>query len=105
MSPVNDLAARLRGAAEVAARAAGEVVLAAAKEKAAVDTGELRDSGRVDASGSAATVTFDAEHAVAVHENYRGVSSSPKFLERALLEERAKVEQAVADAVREALGG
>lgn len=105
MSPVNDLAARLRGAAEAAARAAGEVVLEAAKETVAVATGELRDSGSVKASGTTATISFDAEHAVAVHENYRGVSSSPKFLERALLEEKVKVQQALADEVRKALGG
>lgn len=105
MSPVNDLAARMQGAAETAARAAGEHVLDVAKANVAVDTGELRDSGTVKASGNEATVSFDAEHATSVHENHRGVSNSPKFLERALVEEKAKVQRVVADEVRKALGG
>lgn len=105
MSPVNDLAAALRGAAEAAARAAGEHVLDVAKANVAVDTGELKDSGTVKASGNQATISFDAEHATSVHENHRGVSTSPKFLERAMVEEKSKVQRIVADEVRKALGG
>ena len=105
MSPVNDLAARLRAATEAAARVAGEHVLDAAQAKITVDTGELRDSGSVEVSGATATVSFDADHATSVHENHRGVSTSPKFLEKALVEEKARVQRIVADEVRKVLGG
>lgn len=47
--------------------AGAEAVLRAATERVPVDTGVLRDSGRVEVDGSVATVAYDAEYAASVH--------------------------------------
>lgn len=60
-----------------------ERVLQAAKEECPVRTGELRNSGHIEMSGTAANVIFDAPHAVFVHYGTSRMPANP-FLSRAV---------------------
>jgi hypothetical protein len=85
---------------------AAKETLARAKERAPVDTGRLRRSGRVVADDLSATIKFTAPHAFLVHERLdfqHPKGGQAKFLESAALE--VDVGQIVAAAVRAQLGG
>jgi hypothetical protein len=51
-----------------------------------VDTGKLRDSGRVETDGSTGSITYDADYAIYVHEDMskRHPDGQAKFLETAI---------------------
>lgn len=82
-------------------------LLEAANQRAPVDTGELRGSGRVETDGLQGTVVYEAPHAVAVHENLevRHNDGQAKFLEAALVEDQRELLKRVAASTKKALGG
>lgn len=102
-----DLAALLRQGVEDGVREAADHIIDVAKENTPVDTGELRDSAEVEASGSSATMSFEAPYALYVHENMRDqhATGGAKFLEKAMASERGKALEIVTGAVRKAWGG
>ena len=102
---MKDLGALLRAGVEEGLAEAMDHVLEVAQGNVTVDTGELRDSGYAEVSGTTGTVGFTAPHATSVHENHRGVSTSPKFLETALASERRSILRTVSEKVRDAMGG
>lgn len=89
-----------QGAEEAAQR-----LLQASNQRVPVDSGELRDSGRVTVEGLEASVGYGAPHAVAVHENLEAHhdQGQAKFLEAALLEEQRALLEAIAASIKLAL--
>ncbi len=78
---------------------AAEQILDTANEYVPYDTGELKRSGRVvkENNGLEVGVTYDAEHAVPVHEtpaNYQG-GKRHKFLERAVQDHQQEILEAL----------
>src|SRR5689334_11311522 len=82
----------LRAKSRAAVEAEAERILAEAKNRVPVDTGELRDSGRVEMDDDRpgepirARIVFDAEHAGIVHEDLEAdhLTGQAKFLESAM---------------------
>lgn len=67
-------------------------LLVAAQSNCPVDTGELVASGHVVMGAEGPEVVFNAPHAAAVHERFDLVhpNGGPKYLERAILDNREK---------------
>ncbi len=102
-------------AAHRAAVKAAEILLEEANKICPVDTGDLRDSGHVVVEGEGfsteATVIYDAEYAIYVHENldaYHAPPTQAKWLEETLRQYRGSISsmirQEVKDAINEARG-
>jgi hypothetical protein len=83
-----------------------ERILAEAKSRVPVDTGELRDSGHVvmsdDGRKIKALIEFDAPHAVVVHEDLEAThpQGQAKFLESSLNEAAAGAAERIAEKVK-----
>ncbi|MBM3717146.1 MAG: HK97 gp10 family phage protein [Actinobacteria bacterium] len=96
----------LEAAAAAGLRTGARGVLAEARDRAPVDDGDLRKSGRVVMDDLDATVKFTAPHAAIVHEktelNHPN-GGQAKFLETAALE--YSLAEVVAEAVKARLGG
>lgn len=97
----------VRAAAERGVREAAEHILEVARENAPVDEGDLRSSGKVETSGTTATITFDEVYSLKQHEDMRlnHDTGGPKYLEKALGSEREQARKIIADNIRRALGG
>lgn len=77
-----------------------------AASDAPVDTGELRESRRVTVDGLSGTVAFTARHAAIQHERLdleHPKGGTSKYLEKAMVSEKAAVRAAVVQAVRSKL--
>ncbi|WP_193596074.1 HK97 gp10 family phage protein [Microbacterium sp. YJN-G] len=92
-------------AAQDAMRKAGRALLKRSNELAPRDDGDLIKSGKVVIDDLSVSVRYTAPHAVFQHEriDYTHDDGGAKFLERA--SDEIDLAEAVADAVREALGG
>lgn len=89
-----------------------EYIMTAAKLDTPVDTGALRQSGRVDygvttAFFATATLSFNTPYAIYVHENLQAHHpvGHAKFLERAVASNVAFLNRQLAEAVKRAMGG
>ncbi|MDR6142039.1 hypothetical protein QE375_001593 [Microbacterium foliorum] len=93
-------------AAQDAMRKTGRKLLKRSNELAPEDDGDLIKSGKVVVDDLSVTVRYTAPHAVFQHEHldwtHEG-GGTAKFLERA--SDEIDIADAVAEAVREALGG
>lgn len=99
---IKDAPARLE---ESRIRQAGEL-LVAAQANCPVDTGDLVRSGRVEMGPLGPEVVFSAPYAAAVHERFDLThrAGGPKYLERAIIDNREKFfEEAQEDLNRELL--
>lgn len=103
MYPIRDAVAN---AAAEGLKKSGRDVLKAARERAPVDDGVLRKSGKVTADDLELTVRFTAPHAWLQHEKleYQHPNGGQaKYLESAALE--TDIAKPIADKVRAVLGG
>lgn len=105
MAEYKPILSELEKAAQDAMRKAGRALLKRSNELAPRDDGDLIKSGKVVVDDLSVTVRYTAPHAVFQHErlDYTHDGGGPKFLEQA--SDEIDIAAAVADAVREALGG
>lgn len=84
-------------------RKAAAFILDKSQDLVPVDTGELKESGHVEARGQEASVVYEAEHAVIVHEDLEARHEPPtqaKFLEQPLREYRQEVKDIIREEVK-----
>lgn len=83
-------------------RAAAEDLLDLSNRKVPVDTGALRDSGRVVDGDDQSAVTYDAPYAAIVHErmDLSHSTGQPKYLEAAMNEIARQVGDTIAEGIR-----
>lgn len=98
----------LRGveqAAKSGVRAAAELVREVAVNRAPVETGALRNSAKVSQEGTDAVVSFNTKYAARQHEElgWHHQDGQAKYLESALLDSQADVQDAIAKEIRKAL--
>lgn len=105
----------LEGAARLALREHGEVVMAASKRLVPVDTGTLRGSGIVSAVSKEGTTLMivlayggpAAPYALAVHERlaaYHNPPTQAKYLEQPMLELAPTFQPRLAQTIQRAAG-
>lgn len=75
--------AQARAGGQAGVKAAADALLRASQARVPVETGALRGSGAVRASGLSAQVVYTAPHAAPVHEGTRRMAARP-FLKGAL---------------------
>ncbi|MGC5249497.1 hypothetical protein ACPXB3_21535 [Gordonia sp. DT219] len=100
--------ARIEEGAREGVRQAGEAILAESNRRAPRDSGELISSGRVATDGTEAAIGYSAPYAARQHEalGYNHPhGGQAKFLETAVHVAKDEALDAVANAIREALGG
>lgn len=99
--------AKIEHGAEDGVRQAGEVILAESNRRAPREDGDLIASGSVAAEGTEAAVGYSAPHALIQHERlgYHHPHGQAKYLETAVHVAKDEAMEAVANAIREALGG
>lgn len=81
----------------------GERILGIAQQNAPIESGELRESGwtiteKTNDTTTTTTVTFDADHAIYVHEIPTG--DGYKFLEKTLTDEAGQVVENIAGGIK-----
>lgn len=98
---------QLLAAAEAGVGKAGEYLLEASQNQVPVDTGDLKESGRVRHDGLKAAVSYRDPIAVIVHENMQAHHDvgNAKFLENPMNSERDEVGRIIATEVKTRLGG
>lgn len=92
---------------ERAMQAGAEVLLDESNRKAPIETGALIRSGVAKADGNKAAVGYNTPYAVRQHEElgYQHDSGrEAKYLENALINNKAAIFDAVADEIRRSLG-
>ena len=96
---------KVASAAEDALLAGAQLILKEAQSRVPVDTGKLRDSGKAEAEGDQATVSFSTGYAVPVHENLEAHHNNgeAKYLEKALAAKKREALEAIAAELRKAL--
>ena len=105
MAEFKPILSAVEKAAQDAMRKAARELLKRSNELAPRDDGDLIKSGKVVVDDLSVTVRYTAPHAVFQHERleWSHDDGGPKFLERA--SDEIDIGAAVAEAVREALGG
>ena len=107
VTTVNRITTGNRPAISDALNTAAQEVFAESQRRVPVDTGNLRSSGRIDASKAetlTATVGYGgtaAGYALAVHETH---ASQSKYLEQPAREAAKRVEELVTNAIKAAIG-
>lgn len=98
---------QLLAAAEAGVEKAAEHVLDVSQRDVPVDKGELKASGRVQATGLKAQIGYTDPISIMVHENMQAQHDNghAKFLENALNSQRTEAAQIVAEEIRRKLGG
>ena len=106
---IDALKAEFTQQVEVAVEAEATRLLEIAKEKCPIETGELRDSGKVamsrDGGRTTAEISFNTPYAAEVHENleaHHAVGQS-KFLESTMMENATESGKRIADHIKEVL--
>jgi hypothetical protein len=84
---------------------AAEKLLAESRQRVPVATGELKDSGKVVMQDGAASVVYDAPHALSVHErlDVRHPDGQAKYLEEPMNQFGDKLLQTLARVLDKAL--
>lgn len=105
MAEYKPILTEVEKAAQDAMRKTARQLLTRSNELAPRDDGDLIKSGKVVVDDLSVTVRYTAPHAVFQHErlDFDHGRGGPKFLEAA--SDEIDIGAAVADAVREALGG
>lgn len=105
MAGYKPILSEVEKAAQDAMRKTARKLLKRSNELAPRDDGDLIKSGKVVVDDLSVTVRYTAPHAVFQHEHldWQHDDGGSKFLERA--SDEIDIGSAVADAVREALGG
>lgn len=93
----------MREAAQRGLEAAANHILEAARAEVPVDTGELRSDSGVRVEDGVATIHFDSDHAVIVHERIDLAHNDghAHFLSDPLIKERERAGQILAATIRE----
>ena len=90
----------IKNGSEQGLRDAAHFVLGEARQRAPIDTGDLRRSGYVKVGSDNAIIGFTAEYAAAVHEDmtakHKG-GTSAKFLELAVHQNRKTILRLIAE--------
>lgn len=95
----------IRAAVGTGVRDAAERILEASNRIVPVDTGKLRDSGEVNVEGEKASISYDAEYAVPVHETPKAYKNGRqyKYLEKAINANSNELVNSVKDEVGKVL--
>lgn len=102
------IVARSLAGARTGVKIAGEMLRRDSNATCPIDTGTLRNSARVTATGSNATqarstVSYNTPYAVVVHEKVGLTFQGPgrhKWLQLTAMEQQAKYAQTIADAIK-----
>lgn len=91
-------------AAQRGLEAAAEHILERARAEVPVDTGELRADSGIRMEDGIATIHFDSDHAIVVHEriDLAHDDGQPHFLSDPLIKERNRAGEILAARMREA---
>lgn len=98
-----DFGKRIRDALSEGVGEALEHILEVSNENVPVDTGELRDAGKVKHDGLSGTVSYKGPYAIPQHENLHWKhedGGKAKFLEDAMNSEAGKVAEITSRTVR-----
>lgn len=110
MSDIDEIQRRMMDAADRAANVAATDLMGRGQRLAPVEEGTLRGSGRVErierADGVEYEVSFNTPYAARQHEEldwHHPLGGQAKYLQQPFLEQVARYERIIAEAVRQAL--